>query len=201
MSGWGRGLWFSLTVWAGSGEERRETQEHTHTQRNVPLWRPTLLKVPERFWERAQKSMPNMTGRPGYWTMEMNGGSSAPYLARTLAFPWVVHCLIRVETEGLLDYQGWAGIFSIVRWNRRPVIFGVEKMQNFYQKWLREDAKGLLIQGLLICCPSSMTSGRAERASERSLACVALLSLGHTYQSRKCAINNFWTKNPLGLLG
>ena len=25
--------------------------------------------------------MPNMTGRPGYWTMEMNGGSSVPYLA------------------------------------------------------------------------------------------------------------------------
>ena len=25
--------------------------------------------------------MPNMTGRPGYRTMEMNGGSSAPYLA------------------------------------------------------------------------------------------------------------------------
>ena len=28
-------------------------------------------------------SMPNMTGRAGYWTMEMNGGSSAPCLART----------------------------------------------------------------------------------------------------------------------
>ena len=26
----------------------------------------------------APISMPNMTGRPGYWTMEMNGGSSAP---------------------------------------------------------------------------------------------------------------------------
>ena len=28
-------------------------------------------------------SMPNMTGRPGYRTREMNGGSFAPYLART----------------------------------------------------------------------------------------------------------------------
>ena len=28
-------------------------------------------------------SMPNVTGRPGYRTMEMIGGSSAPYLART----------------------------------------------------------------------------------------------------------------------
>ena len=33
---------------------------------------------------------------------------------------------IGVETEGFLDYQGRAGIISIVRWNLRPVIFGVE---------------------------------------------------------------------------
>ena len=31
-----------------------------------------------------------------------------------------------VEAEGLLDYQGRAGIISIVRWNLRPVIFGVD---------------------------------------------------------------------------
>ena len=31
--------------------------------------------------------MHNMTGRPGHWTMEMNGGSSAPYLARTPCVP------------------------------------------------------------------------------------------------------------------
>ena len=31
------------------------------------------------------------------------------------------------ETEGLLDYEGRAGIISIVRWNLRPVIFGVER--------------------------------------------------------------------------
>ena len=30
------------------------------------------------------------------------------------------------ETEGFLDYQGSAGIISIVRWNLRPVIFDVE---------------------------------------------------------------------------
>ena len=41
-----------------------------------------------------------------------------------LAFPCFVLCLIGVETEGLLDYQGRAGIISIVRWNLRPVIFG-----------------------------------------------------------------------------
>ena len=42
------------------------------------------------------------------------------------AFPCFVLCLIGVEAEGLLDYQGRAGIMSIVRWNLRPVIFGVE---------------------------------------------------------------------------
>ena len=42
--------------------------------------------------------------------MEMNGGSSAPYLARTPCVPQCfLHCLIGVETEGLLDYQGQAG--------------------------------------------------------------------------------------------
>ena len=43
--------------------------------------------------------------------------------------PLFVHCLIRVEAEGLLDYQGWAGIISIVQWNLRPVIFGVDKLK------------------------------------------------------------------------
>ena len=69
--------------------------------------------------------MPNMTGRPGHWTMEMNGGSSALYLACAPCVPLLVHCLLRVEAEGLLDYQGRAEIISIVRWNLRPVIFGV----------------------------------------------------------------------------
>ena len=43
-----------------------------------------------------------------------------------LAFPCFVLRLIEVETEGLLDYQGGRGIISIVRWDLRPVIFGVE---------------------------------------------------------------------------
>ena len=38
-----------------------------------------------RRW--AHKSMPNMTGRPGYRTMEMNGGSSASHPARTPHVP------------------------------------------------------------------------------------------------------------------
>ena len=43
-----------------------------------------------------------------------------------LAFPCFVHRLMRVEAEGLLDYQGRAGIISIVRSNLRPVIFGAD---------------------------------------------------------------------------
>ena len=55
--------------------------------------------------------MPNMTGRPGHWTMEMHGGSSAPYL-------------------------GGRGIISIVRWNLRLVIFGAES--NFTRCEIRD---------------------------------------------------------------
>ena len=60
--------------------------------------------------------------------MEMIGGSFASYLARTPCVTlFCVLCSKKgVQTEGLLDYQGRAGIISIVRWNLRYVIFGVE---------------------------------------------------------------------------
>ena len=45
---------------------------------------------------------------------------------RPLLFPCFLLCLVGVETEGLLDYEGTAGFISIVRWNLRPVIFGVD---------------------------------------------------------------------------
>ena len=54
-------------------------------------------------------SMPNMTGRPGHRTMEINGGSSAPYFACTPCVPLFCTSLIGVKTEALLDYQGRAG--------------------------------------------------------------------------------------------
>ena len=72
-----------------------------------------------------------LTGRPGRRTMEMIGGSSVSYLARTPCVPLFSLCLIGVETEGLLDHQGRVGIISIVRWNLRPVIFGVESATGF----------------------------------------------------------------------
>ena len=47
-------------------------------------------------------------------------------LLAPLASPYFVLRLKGVETEGLLDYEGRARIMSIVRWNLRPVIFGVD---------------------------------------------------------------------------
>ena len=101
-------------------------------------WRD-IPGVPEKFENQMfvfnfrPLSGTNMTGRPGYWTMEMIGGSSASYLARTPCVPLFTHCLIRVEAEGLLDYQGTAGIISIVRWNPRPVIFGVDPKMSLWR--------------------------------------------------------------------
>ena len=55
-------------------------------------------------------------------------GSSVSYCACTPCVPSLCTLLKKgVETEGLLDYQGMAGIISIVRRNLRPVIFRVEK--------------------------------------------------------------------------
>ena len=57
--------------------------------------------------------MPNMTGRPGHRTMEINGGNSAAYLARTPCAPLFCTCLVGVETEGRFRLPGWAGIISL----------------------------------------------------------------------------------------
>ena len=44
-----------------------------------------------------------------------------------LASPCRTQSLIGLETQGLLDFQGKAGITSILQWNLRPVMFGVCK--------------------------------------------------------------------------
>ena len=50
------------------------------------------------------------------------------YLARAPLRPLFLLRLIRVETEGFLDYQGQgrAGMIPIVRWTLCPVVLGVE---------------------------------------------------------------------------
>ena len=67
-----------------------------------------------------------MTGRPGDGTMGMNGRSTVSYLVRTPRVPWFVLISVGLEAKGLLAFQGLRGIASVVRWNLRPVIFGVE---------------------------------------------------------------------------
>ena len=91
-----------------------------------------------------------MTGRLGCQTMDMIGGSSAPYLAYALAFPCFVLCLIAAETEGLLDYQGRAGMISIVRWKLRPVISGVEAVPKVGNRKTLKTATSLNEEGRLL---------------------------------------------------
>ena len=72
-----------------------------------------------------------MTGRPGYRTMEMIGGSSPSYLDHTPCVPLLVTLFNRVGSRKAFRLPGAAGIISIVRWNLRPVIFGVEICRYF----------------------------------------------------------------------
>ena len=67
----------------------------------------------------------DMTGRPGHRTMEMNGKSTVSYLMRTPRVPFFMLILVGLEAKNLLVFQGRRGIASVVRWNLRPVIFGV----------------------------------------------------------------------------
>ena len=70
------------------------------------------------FWFRGGKaapkshpefSMPNMTGRPGYRTMEMSGGSSAPYLACTPCVPLFCTSFNRGGNRGAFSRLGTGG--------------------------------------------------------------------------------------------
>ena len=58
--------------------------------------------------------------------MEMNGRSTVSYLMRTPRVPFLMLILIGLEAKNSLAFQGRRGITSVVRWNLRPVIFGVE---------------------------------------------------------------------------
>ena len=84
---------------------------------------------------------------------------STRYLART---PCFVLCLIGVETEGLLDYQRRAGIMSIVRWNLRPFIFGVEG--NVFSCPQAILAVSSVVCGEATCKPFLMERGATRRA-------------------------------------
>ena len=70
----------------------------------------------------AALSGPDMTGRLGYRTMEINGRSTASYLALTPCVPLFTLVFKGLEAKGFLDFQGRRGITSVVRWYLRPVI-------------------------------------------------------------------------------
>ena len=95
---------FFCSVTSGSGDRpRKEGSRSGGVYSFFPCWKilsPLLLSqiahwhFPKNFsrptrvgYFQTRFSMPNMTGRPGHRTMEMNGGSSAPYLARTPCVP------------------------------------------------------------------------------------------------------------------
>ena len=119
----GTGVRGHVWVWGGDsavqshsvggvrGGEEGHTQEHTHTQERT----------------RECCTYPLATYPLKSARVQMIAGSSASYLARTPCVPLFSTLFNRgVETEGLLDYEGRAGIISIVRRNLRPVIFGVD---------------------------------------------------------------------------
>ena len=58
--------------------------------------------------------------------MEINGKSTVSYLVHTPRVPFFMLILIGLEAKNLLAFQGRRGIASVVRWNLRPVIFGVD---------------------------------------------------------------------------
>ena len=93
-----------------------------------------LFQAPARFlWGRGNSGT-GMTGRPGHRAMEMNGRSTVSYLVCTPRVPLFMLVLIGPETKNLLAFQGRRGIASVVRWNPRPVIFGVEKHINKFPR-------------------------------------------------------------------
>ena len=84
--------------------------------------RATESPDPRRFLKGF--SMPKMTGRPGCWAMEMNGGSSAPYLARTLCVP--LFCTL-LKQNGFWTTRGGRGSLPLYggtfAWSYSVLIF------------------------------------------------------------------------------
>ena len=58
---------------------------------------------------QLRESTPNMTGRPGYRMMEMSGGSSTPYFARTPSASLFVHCFNKVGNRRVFRLSGVGG--------------------------------------------------------------------------------------------
>ena len=66
-----------------------------------------------RLFPRCETSGTNMTGRPGHRTMEVNGGSSVSYLARTPCVDSFVLGLIGLETGEAFLLTGGASLLTV----------------------------------------------------------------------------------------
>ena len=129
----------------------------------------------------ALLSMPNMTGRPGYWTMEMNGGSSAPYLARTPCVPLFCALFNRGGSRGFFRLPGAGGDHFIVRWSLRPVIFGVDlKSEEVCEKLSRNVRwlSGLIASDSEICGRLAALILRLRPVGLRSGDCDSQIAAG-----------------------
>ena len=96
-----------------AGDHLSRARTHTHVQL------ADELKLGEAFLLTVGASLLPATHAQYDWTTGVldNGNEWRKFRAVPR---------LRVEAEGLLDYQGRAGIISIVQWNLRPVVFGVE---------------------------------------------------------------------------
>ena len=91
---------------------------------------PCILSIPT-FWP-SPLAPPDIAGRPGRRTMEMNGGTSASYLARSPCVPSFSSLKKRSGSRRALRLPGEGGDhFHCARWNLCPVMFGVDS-------WLRQ---------------------------------------------------------------
>ena len=102
---------------------------------------PKIVAMRNHFLEE-NNSGTSMTGRPGGRLIEMNGGSTASYLACTPRVRLFM-ILIGLETKRLLDFQGRRGITSVVRWTVRPVIFGVNNFVSKHYKIINDGSENL----------------------------------------------------------
>ena len=89
------------------------------------------VKESDEMVTKRRPKQKKVTYPPCYWTTGVpdNGNECRKFRAIPRLYPLrslVCTFFKRLEAEGLLDYQGRAGIISIVRWNLRPVIFGVD---------------------------------------------------------------------------
>ena len=115
--------------------------------------------------------------------MEMNGGSSAPYLARTPCVP-LFNLSNRAGTEGLSDCQGRAGIIPLCR-GTFAQSYSVSSLVYFTSSLRARTAK------TLICTKKVGFRPIPERAPKvRKTALFAYFL--HIFYTKNAVLHTFW---------